>query len=237
MFRDYILAHARQIGEIAGQRIGLCPHFRHDGTERDGGTHRLQCVFRLDQKRGRRLPPDTLEGCQNLNDDVAAICERFLKQMFLIVEWQETRPGRLDTGFDVADTCGGVDQLLVELGSILTQRLDFAPELGLAVCRIALLGAHRIEFLILLLERVRAGRRRRCRWRRSNGGRRRKIRDRSLGDGRLRQRRLIDVRLARLRLSESTAARSKRERQCQCRSEHKARISSARPSENHRVQG
>ena len=68
---------------------------------------------------------------------------------------------RVDLGLDVADARGGVDELLIELAPVFAERLDFALELGLAFRRLALLGARGVEFLIVLLERVRIGRRRR----------------------------------------------------------------------------
>ena len=103
-----VLAHAQQIGEVAGERVGLCPHFRDYGAERDGGAQRLQRILRPHQERGRRLPPDALEGGENLDDHGAALVERFLKNVFPLVERLETGLCRIDLRLDVAHARGRV---------------------------------------------------------------------------------------------------------------------------------
>ena len=120
----------------------------------------LQRVFRLHQQRRRRLVADALQRREDFDDGGAALVERFANGDFLLVERLEPRPRRLDVGLDVAHARRGIDQLLVERAPIVADRLDLAPELGLAFRRCAFLRADRIEFLIALLERVGIGLRR-----------------------------------------------------------------------------
>ncbi len=79
----------------------------------------------------------------------------FCNELFLLVERRQARLRRVDIGFDVADARRGVDQLLIELAAVRAQRLDLAPQLGLAFRRIALTRARGVEFLIVLFEHAR----------------------------------------------------------------------------------
>ena len=71
----------------------------------------------------------------------------------------------------VAHARGGVDELLIERAPIGAEGVDLPPEFRLAFCRLALFGARRVEFLIVLLERVGIGcRRAACRAREETTG-------------------------------------------------------------------
>ena len=203
-------------------RVGLGTHFRHHGAERDRGAQRLQRVLRPHQQGRRRLMADPLQRREDLDDDAAALLERSAKNMFALVERLGARLRRFDAGLDVAHARGGVDELLVERAPIVTDRVDFPLELRLDFRRLALLGASRLEFLIVLFEGVRVGSRgcgsgRGGRW------------PRDPGERNLRRPRRLNGRS----LSERGQACAERECQSQGRPEHKARISAARPAENH----
>ena len=83
---DDSLAHPHEVSEIAGKCVGLYPHVRKHGAERDRGAHRLQRVFRLHQKCRRRLMPYPLQHGENFDDHGAALVERFTNKNFLLVE-------------------------------------------------------------------------------------------------------------------------------------------------------
>ncbi len=165
-------AQAYQIGKIAGQRIGLRAHFRHHGAERDCGAHRRKRVLGPHKKRGRRLPSDALQGGENFNDDVAALGKRLSKNLFPLVERHQARLCGVNIGLNAADARCGIDEILIELATILAQRFDLDAQFGLVFHRAALAGECRVEFLIVLRKRVclarrlcrgRGQRRRRCR--------------------------------------------------------------------------
>src|SRR5208282_2942025 len=82
---------------------------------------------------------------------------RSAKKHLPLVELFGARLRRFDAGLDVAHARGGVDELLVERAPIITDRVDFPLELRLDFCRLALLGASRLEFLIVLFEGIRVG--------------------------------------------------------------------------------
>src|SRR5581483_4548800 len=182
-------------------------------------------IFRLDHQRRRRLPPNTLQRCQYFHDDGAAFVERRLEYTLALVQRLQPRLRCVDAGFDVAATRGGIDKLLIERGAIGANRLDLLLQLSLFLYRHPLLGARCIEFLIMLLERIQA---RLCRvWRRGSRLRRWNLRRWNLD-----RRRWPDR-----TLREGGGVGSERQHESQCRTEHKARVGAARPSENHRVQG
>ena len=157
VFADDVLAHAQQLGEIAGQRVGLGAHLRHHGAERDRGAHRLQRILRPHHQRRRRLAADALQRGEDFDDHGAALVERFLKVLFPLVERLQARLRRLDVGLDVADARRGIDELLIERAAVVAEGLDLELELGLASADCALLGARRVELLVVLLERVGIG--------------------------------------------------------------------------------
>src|ERR1700689_4923401 len=118
---------------------------------------------------------------------------------------------------------GSVDELLIERAPVGADGLDLELEPGLGFQGRALLGARGIELLVVLLERVEIGFRRRARddrwrwnlWRWDLGG----------------------WGLRRGILSERGEVGAERQYECQGRAEHEARIGAARPSKNHRFQG
>ena len=154
MFGIDILAHAQQIGEVAGERVGLSAHSRDHGAEHDGGAQRAQCILGLHDQRRRRFVPHPLQGGEDFDDHGAALVERFAKQPLALVERLEARLRRLDAGLDVAHARGGIDELLIERAPIVGNRRDLALELLLVLGRDALPGARGIELLIMLPERV-----------------------------------------------------------------------------------
>ena len=99
-------------------------HFRQHGAERDGRAHRLQRIFRPHDERRRRLAAHTLQSGEDLDDHVAALIERLTQQLFLLVERHQARPRRVDIRFDIADSRGGADKVLIEFMAVLAQRLD-----------------------------------------------------------------------------------------------------------------
>ncbi len=181
---DDILAHPRKIGEVAGERIGLRAHVGNHGAERNRGAQCLQRILRPHQQRGRRLLPDALQSGEYFDDHAASLVERFLKDLFAVVERLQARLRRIDLRLDVADARRRFDELLIKRPPILAERLDLQPELGLAVCRLTLLGADRIKLLVVLLERIFGRRGARRRYRRSQ----RNLGARRLGRRRLRKR-------------------------------------------------
>ena len=86
-----VLAHAQQLGEIAGERIGLRAHLRHHGAEHDRGAHRLQRILGPHHERRRRLPADALQGGEDFDDHGAAFVERGFENMFPLVERLQAR--------------------------------------------------------------------------------------------------------------------------------------------------
>ena len=149
-----VFAHAQQLIEVAGQRFGLRSHFRDHGTEHDRSPHGLQRVFRAHHQRGRRLPADTLQSGEDLDNDGAALLQRRLDNLLPFVERLELCLRHINARLDVADVSGTVDELFIERRAIGVDRLDFALEFYLRVQRRPLLGTGRVEFLIVLPEHV-----------------------------------------------------------------------------------
>ncbi len=215
-----VLADAQQVGEVAGDGVGLRPHLRHHRAERDRGAHGFQRVLGLDQQRRRRPAADPLQGGEDFHDGGLPLRERRREQMFAVVERLEARLRRLDARFDVTHARGGVDELGIERAAVGAERLDLALELGLVFLGLAPSGAGGFELLIALLERVGVGLGRR-------GGRGRALRCR---------RRPAD-RGIRRGLGKRGQVRPERQHDSQSRTEHKARIRAARSAENHSIQG
>ena len=73
------------------------------------------------------------------------------------IERAQPRFGVADLGLDAAHLGGDVDQLLIELAAILTDRRDIGLELLLGFRRAFLLRAGGLEFLLALLDGVGRG--------------------------------------------------------------------------------
>ena len=70
------------------------------------------------------------------------------------IERAQARFGVADPGLDGAYLRGDVDQLLIELAAVLSDRGNIGLELYLRVRRALLLGTGSLEFLLALLEGV-----------------------------------------------------------------------------------
>ncbi len=151
VFRGDVFPYIHQIRKVAGQCVGFFAHFRQHRAERDRCAHRLERILRPHHQRRRRLPADALQRGEDFGDGAAAVVERFAERLLPLIERRQTRPRGVDIGLDVADFCGGVDELLIELAAVLAQHRDFGPQLELALRGIALAGERRIEVLIALL--------------------------------------------------------------------------------------
>ena len=133
------LRSVSEIGEIAGQRVGLRAHVGNDRTEHNRGAHRLQRIFGLDQQRRRRLTADALQRGKDFDDRGLPLVERFTQCGLPLVERLEPRLGGGDVSLHVAHARRGIDELLIERAPIVAERVDLAPKLGLAFRRRALL--------------------------------------------------------------------------------------------------
>jgi hypothetical protein len=178
---------------------------------------------------------------EDLDNHGAAVVERFLKKPFLKVERFKARLGGVDIGFDVADLRSGVDELQIEFAAIRAQRPDLAAQLGLGFHRIALPRARGLEFLVACFECVWANRRgcRSRRWRRSLDGRglsRRGLRESGRICSEIGAKRQHEYQ-SRTKHGGTEHIRTEHIRTEHIPTEHLARIGSARPSENHQVQG
>ena len=164
-----VLADRDEFPEFADQSLGLMPHFRQHRTQHDGRAHRLQRIFRAHHQRRRGEAADPLQRRQHFGNHLAPTVERPAQGLLAVVERREAFLALADLLLDGAHAGGGIDQVLVELASVVADRFDVALELGLVVQRLALLGADRVEFLIALLQGVEL---RLAHWR-GNGERRR----------------------------------------------------------------
>ncbi|HEY7972553.1 MAG TPA: hypothetical protein VID96_06475 [Xanthobacteraceae bacterium] len=225
---DDRLAHGEEVGKVAGNRIGLAAHVRKNGAERNRGTHGLQRVLRLHQKRWRRLVAGALKRSQDFHDGTAAFVERFAQRGLLRVERFEPPACRVDARLHIAHARGAIDQLLVERAAILADRLDLAPKLGLIFGRHPLVGADRIELLIALFDGFGIGL---PRSRKRGRGLRRRRRARCLAGGGW----LCAGGDLRGRILRQGAGAGQYQRQY--RAEHEARIGATRAAGNHAVQG
>ena len=156
-------AHAHQIAQFAGQRLGLDPHLRHDRAQQHGGAHRFERVLRLHHQGRRQAPADALEGGKHFDDDGTAAVERLADRRFAVDQLLQAGFGARNPALDRPDAGGGVDQRLIELAAILADRIDLVAQRLLALERLPLLGANRIEFLVALPDVVEGGLLRRCR--------------------------------------------------------------------------
>ena len=151
----------------------------------------------------------------------------FSNSRSLLVERPKARLRRVDIGFDVADFCRSVDQLLIEFSPVVAQGVDFAFKLGLAFRRAALVRQRRVQLLVALLECVGIGGRLCIIWPR---------RCRAVLPGR----RLRRWKLGRCGLCEGcrngSEFRPVWQRKYQDRPEHKPGFGSELPAENHRFQ-
>ncbi len=152
-FRRDLLTQPDELGEVGRERFGLPAHLRQHGAEHHGGTHRLQSVLGADDERRRYLSSHALQGGEHLGDHVVPLLERCPQRPLAVVELRQALLSVGDALFHAADAGHGVDDLLVELAAVVTDRLDLAFELGLVIERLLLLGAHRLEFLIALFDR------------------------------------------------------------------------------------
>ncbi len=75
-------------------------------------------------------------------------------RVLLSVERANPSLGVADLGLDAAHAAGGVDQLLVELGTILSERRYLGFELVLRLGSALLLLTHRVELLRALLDGI-----------------------------------------------------------------------------------
>ncbi len=166
-----------------------------------------------------------MQGGEYFDNYIAALGERLTKQFLLFIEWLEAGPCRIDIVFDASDPRGSADEVLIKFATVLAQRLDLDPQLGLILYRVALARERGVEFLVVLLDRVACNGR----------GRRRGQSSRTLCGGRSCGR---DLRWS-LGKCDGICAEvyANRQHKGQNRAEHKARIGAARASENHRVQG
>ena len=115
----------------------------------------MQRVFGPHQQRRRRAPSGALQRRQHLDDLGAARIERAADLLLARIERAQPRFGVADPGLDAAHLGGDVDQLLIELAAILTDRRDIGLEFLPALRpRLLLLRARGFEFLLALLDGV-----------------------------------------------------------------------------------
>ena len=130
-----VLRSAHQFAEIGGEFFRAPAQFGHHGSEQHRGAQRLQRVFRPHQQRRRRAPAGALQCRQHLDDFGAARIERAADLLLAAVERAQPRFGVADPGLDAAHLGGDVDQLLVELAAVLSDRGDIGLQLLPAVRR------------------------------------------------------------------------------------------------------
>jgi hypothetical protein len=114
----------------------------------------LQRVFRAHQQCRRRAPACALQGGQHLDDFGAARFQRAANLRLTAVERTQPQFGIADIGFDGAYFRGGIDQLLVELAAVLSDRRDFGLQPLLQFGRALLLDPCRLQLLFALLDRI-----------------------------------------------------------------------------------
>ena len=131
--------------------------FGHHRSEQHGGAQRLQRVLRPHQQRRRRAPSGALQGGQHLDNLGTARIERAADLLLAGVERAQPRFGVADLGLDAAHLGGDVDQLLIELAAVLSDRRDVGLELLLHFGGALLLRAGGFEFLLALLDGVGRG--------------------------------------------------------------------------------
>ena len=82
VFAGDLLAHGEQVGEIAGERIGLCAHIRKHRAEQMAVRTACSASSGCDQRR-RRPVADALQRGQHFPDHGAAPVERLADTAFL----------------------------------------------------------------------------------------------------------------------------------------------------------
>ena len=122
-----VLTHARKIGQVAGNRIGLGPHVRHHGAECNRGAQGGERIIRLHQQSGRRLLGYALESSEDFHDRAAPFVQRLLKNLRALIERLQPRLICVDLGLDLAHARRGSDQLLIERTAVLAQHPDLLP--------------------------------------------------------------------------------------------------------------
>ena len=114
----------------------------------------MQRVLGPHQQGRRRAPPGALQGGQHLDDLGAARIERSADLLLAGIERAQPRLGIADPGLDAAHLGCDVDQLLIELAAVLTDRGDLGLQFGLRFRGALLLRAGGFEFLLALLDGV-----------------------------------------------------------------------------------
>src|SRR6185312_7094280 len=106
-----------------------------------------------------RAAAGALQRRQHLDDFGAARIQRASDLLLMFIERAQSRFRICDAAFDVAHAGGNVDELLIELASVLADRGDIGLELRLLVGAALLLLPSSLELLLALLQRVGRGRR------------------------------------------------------------------------------
>ena len=114
----------------------------------------MQRVLGPHQQGRRRTPAGALQGGQHLDNLGAARIERAANFLLADIERPQPRLGIADLGLDAAHLRGDVDQLLIELAAVLSDRRDIGLEFLLRVGGVLLLGARGFEFLLALLDGI-----------------------------------------------------------------------------------
>src|SRR5713101_2711856 len=150
-----VLANRDQFAEVGGQSVRTSAQFGHNGSEQHRRAKRLQRVFRPYQQGWRHPPSRALQGSQHLDNFRTARTKRTANLLLARVERAQPRFGVAYPGLDAAHLSGDVDQPLIELAVILTDRCEIGLELHLQFRGALLLRAGGFEFLLALFDRVR----------------------------------------------------------------------------------
>ena len=105
-------------------------------------------------KRRRRAPSGALQRRQHLDDLGTARIERSADLLLAAVERPQPRFGVADSGFDAAHLGCDIDQLLIELAAVLSDRGDIGLQLLLQLGGLSLLLARGFQLLLALLDVV-----------------------------------------------------------------------------------
>src|SRR5438093_10769429 len=111
------------------------------------------------------MTADSLQGDEHLGNEVVALLQGNAQRLLAVVQRRQTRLGLLDSVFHGADARGRLEYLLIEFSAVVADELDLSLELCLLLQDLSLLGAERLELLVVLLEAVEADRRREAHWR------------------------------------------------------------------------
>src|SRR4029079_17497629 len=149
-----LVAQADELAEIDGERLRLLAHFGNNCAQQHRRAHRSERVLGGHEERRRPLASDALQRRKHFRNGIVPLLQGNAQRLLAVLQRLQARLRLPNAVFHRGNARCGVDDLLVELATIVADLLDLALELGLVLKRAALLRTQLFELLVALLELV-----------------------------------------------------------------------------------